>query len=115
MTVHISNEEFEQKIKALEEENAKLRETEGVLRESEQYLQDIVNASFDGIFIHDQGKIISVNERTTQYIGYTVGELIGKDSLELFIPREDRDIIAADIQKVLDGTPTKDFEYPIIA
>ena len=66
------------------------REMEEALRESEERYRTLVESSLTGIFIHQDGKYVFVNERFAQMHGYEPEELIGRDYLELIYP-EDRE------------------------
>jgi PAS domain S-box-containing protein len=57
---------------------------EEALCESEARLKAIAEASFDGIVIHGDGRIIDVNEAFGRMYGYAVSELIGKPLLNLY-------------------------------
>jgi PAS domain S-box-containing protein len=46
-------------------------------------LRAICEISSDGIIVHDQGKIVMVNELVNTMFGYDVGELIGRSALDL--------------------------------
>jgi PAS domain S-box-containing protein len=54
------------------------------LRESETRFKALHNASFGGILIHDQGKIIECNQGLSTISGYAYDELIGMDGFRLF-------------------------------
>lgn len=48
---------------------------EANLRTSEERLQSFFNATFEGVLIHEQGKILDVNHAIETLFGYTVAEL----------------------------------------
>lgn len=52
-------------------------------KQSSQQLENLSNSTFDGIFIHDDGIIVYVNEQMTRMTGYPLKELIGKSVLSL--------------------------------
>lgn len=56
------------------------------LKESEERFKVLHNASFGGIFIHEQGMIVECNEGLSKLSGYTMKELIGMDGLLLLSP-----------------------------
>lgn len=56
---------------------------EEMLRESEARFRTLHNASFGGITIHDQGRILDCNQGLADITGYTVEELVGMDGLLL--------------------------------
>jgi diguanylate cyclase (GGDEF)-like protein/PAS domain S-box-containing protein len=65
---------------------------EYALRESEDRYQRLSEASFEGIIVHDNGKIVDVNETLARMFGYKRPEVIGMNLQELFSP-EYRDMI----------------------
>ncbi|HEX2619168.1 MAG TPA: PAS domain-containing sensor histidine kinase, partial [Phototrophicaceae bacterium] len=71
---------------ALREENAGRRQTEIALRESEQALREVVDATFEGIAIHEDGTIVEVNQSFCSIMGYSRHELIGMRAISLIIP-----------------------------
>ena len=76
--------------KALKSEQKRV---EGALRESEEKYKTLAENSLTGIFIHQDGKYVFVNERFAQIHGYTPEELLGKDCLSL-LHSEERDAFA---------------------
>lgn len=59
------------------------KKAENELRESEERFKALHNASFGGIFIHDEGSIIECNLGLSEITGYTLDELIGMDGILL--------------------------------
>lgn len=62
------------------------KRSEEELRQSEERFRALHDASFGGIVIHDQGVIIDCNQGLSKISGYTRGELIGMDGLQLIAP-----------------------------
>jgi PAS domain S-box-containing protein len=56
------------------------------LKESEERFSILVNASFGGIGIHDEGTILDCNQGLSEITGYSIDELIGMDGLKLIAP-----------------------------
>ena len=71
--------------KALKSERKRVGEA---LRESEEKYKTLVNASITGIFIHQDGKYVFVNDRFAEMHDYTPEELLGKEYLTLIHPEE---------------------------
>jgi len=62
------------------------REQERALKESEQRFRTLLQASFGGIGLHDQGKIVDCNLGLSILTGYAPDELIGMNGLDLIAP-----------------------------
>ncbi len=67
---------------------AKRTQTEEALQESEQKYKILTKSSLTGIFTHQDGKYVFVNDRFAQMHGYKPEELLGKDPLSLIHPDE---------------------------
>jgi PAS domain S-box-containing protein len=80
------------------------KRAEEALRESEEKYKKLVESSFTGIFIHQDGKYVFVNDKFAQIRGYTPEELLGKEYLTLTHP-DDRDGVAQIVSKRLEGAP----------
>lgn len=58
------------------------RQTENALRDSEERFRMLSEAAFEGLFIHQDGIVIDVNQPLARLLGYEVQELIGRHVLE---------------------------------
>jgi PAS domain S-box-containing protein/putative nucleotidyltransferase with HDIG domain len=75
------------------------RQAENALRESEERFRKFADeASFEGIILHDEGKIVDINKQFSTMHGYERAELIGMDSLTPIAP-ESREIVLKHIQE----------------
>nr|WP_321407588.1 PAS domain S-box protein [uncultured Carboxylicivirga sp.] len=79
-------EELEEKVKRLE---ALLNDQPQInliqeLKESESRFKALSDAAHEGIFIHDNGLGLEVNNVGCEMFGYEPGELIGRHALEIF-------------------------------
>jgi len=72
------------------------KRSEENLKESEARFKALHNASFGGITIHDQGRILESNQGLAEITGFSVAELIGMDGLLLIAPRT-RDLVKGNI------------------
>jgi PAS domain S-box-containing protein len=91
------------------------RLAEQKLKRSEEQYRSLFLASPIVIFnLSPEGKILEFNPEAANLIGWDRVNIIGKNYIELFIPEDTRDAVKQDINKVLDGTPTRNFENPII-
>jgi PAS domain S-box-containing protein len=66
------------------------REAEEKVRESEERFRGLSEASMEGIVIHDQGRIVDVNQALCELGGYAWHELVGRDVFQ-FVAPEDRE------------------------
>jgi PAS domain S-box-containing protein len=74
------------KIAVLFNEITRRKQVEESLRESEERFKALHNASFGGIFLHDQGVIFECNQGLTEMTGYSADELVGMDGMLLVAP-----------------------------
>ncbi|AFY69115.1 multi-sensor signal transduction histidine kinase [Thalassoporum mexicanum PCC 7367] len=56
------------------------------LQESEARFRTIAEASFEGVIIHNNGKVIDCNQTMAQMTGYGITELIGMQVIDLVTP-----------------------------
>lgn len=69
------------------------------LKESEERLRRLVNATWEGIIIHGEGTVLDVNEAILSMTGYSYEELIGHSVLEFLAPES----IEPALQKLREG------------
>ncbi|EGB16101.1 PAS/PAC sensor hybrid histidine kinase [Pseudodesulfovibrio mercurii] len=62
------------------------------LKESELRFKVLHNASFGGIFLHDQGVLLDCNQGLSDITGYTQEELSGMEALDLLAPSARDDV-----------------------
>ena len=62
------------------------KQAEEALRESEEKYRNLVEESFDGIFIQKGQSIVFANKRLNEMLGYGDGELIGQDHWVVYHP-----------------------------
>ena len=65
------------------EDVTELMQAEEARRESERRLQTLAEASFEGICISENGRILDVNDQFAALLGYEQSELIGREILTL--------------------------------
>lgn len=70
--------------------------SEKALRDSEMRFRQLSEASFEGVMIHDQGRIVDCNTALSRLTGYTHEELLGMDGFLLVTP-ESRPVIRGKI------------------
>jgi len=109
-------EELEQRIKELEKGALNHIRENKALQESERRFRSLFENAVSAIlYLSLDYRIVEFNPEAERLYGWKREEVLGKNYLELFILEEERDSIAADIDKVLSGKPTKGFENNIIS
>jgi PAS domain S-box-containing protein len=68
------------------------------LGESEEHYRTLTDASFEGIAITENGRIVNANEQMLTMFGYKRDEMIGREVIELVAP-ESRSIVAESIRE----------------
>src|SRR5215216_4805394 len=71
------------KRKQAEEER---RRTQEQLRQSEERFKVLAEEVVEGIILSENGKVIDANRSVTEMFGYELGELVGKDAIDLTAP-----------------------------
>jgi len=92
--------EARRRIAELEASEAEHKRTEEALRESEEHHRALSDGATEGILLHKDGITIAASKSFLDLYGYDdPSELIGKDSIDLTIPRpEDREKIREKIK-----------------
>jgi len=72
--------------------NAEREEAEGVRRDSEEQLRRLSEATFEGIGIIDEGRVIEANFQLAQMLGYEPADIIGMNVMDLVAP-ESHDLV----------------------
>ena len=70
----------------LQNELKRRKDAEEAVSRSEERLNNFFGASFEGLFLHDNGKILDINPATTQIFGYKPHELLNHNLLEFVSP-----------------------------
>jgi diguanylate cyclase len=98
------DEQYRQLVQSIEEnreliaKNEELKRLSQSLKESEERFKVLHNASFGGIALHDQGRILECNQGLAEITGYAMDELIGMDGLLLIAP-DDRNHVMNHIKR----------------
>ena len=85
-------------IEGIARDISELKSTENALKESEQRYRTLHDASFGGIFIHDQGIVLECNQGLSEITGYTLYELIGMDALNTLVAPDWRETVQQNIK-----------------
>ena len=102
MPEKLTYEELEQRVKKLEKEAIGCKQVEEDLRRSEEKYKTLTTNSLTGIFIHQDGRFVFVNDRFATMHGHTAEELLGK-KYEALIHPDYREVIAERVSKRLRG------------
>ena len=65
----------------------------GVLRDlaaSNDHFQLLFNSTFEGVLIHEGGRVVQVNDALLRILGFTRDEMVGRDALALVHEEDDR-------------------------
>jgi len=81
----------------------KVEERTRDLKDSEARFRGLSESTFEGVFIHEQGTILEVNQAAVELFGYQRSELLGQDVLKLVSPASREAVSQHMIQK--DETP----------
>ncbi|MHC4143633.1 MAG: PAS domain S-box protein [Planctomycetota bacterium] len=85
------------------------RPTEGFFRSLIRYAPNVI------LLLSRDHRILEFNPEAERLYGYKRADVLGKNYLELFLPSDARQAVAADVEKVLAGEPTRGFENAVIA
>ena len=77
--------------------NQQLAKAQAKIIESEERFKTLSNASYGGVIIHDQGRILECNQGLSEITGYSHSELIGMNGFDLIAP-ESLDTVLANIR-----------------
>ncbi|WP_293158194.1 ammonium transporter [Okeania sp. SIO2C9] len=75
------------------------KESEIKLKENEQRFRSLSRATFEGIMIQEQGKIVEINIAAAQMFRYELSEMIGMNTFDLITP-EYQDFV---LEKIASG------------
>jgi len=103
--------ELEQRVKKLEKEAIGCKQVEEALRRSEEKYKTLTTNSLTGIFIHQDGRFVFVNDRFAKLHGYTTEELLGMEYKALIHP-DDREVMTERASKRLKGESVP-FQYEV--
>jgi PAS domain S-box-containing protein len=87
LTIRKFQWQLQEQNELLQQKNALLEEQKRELQESEARFLGLSEATFEGILIHDEGRIIDGNQTLEKMFGYQRSEVVGKNILEFLSPR----------------------------
>jgi PAS domain S-box-containing protein len=74
------------RLSGIVQDTTDLKRTEEALWESEARYRLLLDRGFDGIFVHENFRIVQLNDRFVEMTGYARSELLGSKSIDLFTP-----------------------------
>ncbi len=77
-------------------------QAENALRESEERFHRLADASFEGVAVHDKGRILEASEQYASMFGYALSDVIGRHALEFTAP-EWRALLAQQLESGFEG------------
>jgi PAS domain S-box-containing protein len=84
------------------------KRAEEALLESEERYRILLESGFDGIFVHEDFRIVQLNDRLTEMTGYTRAELMGSRAFDVFTPESQERI-----RQYIDSQATGYFEIEL--
>ncbi|MHC4264698.1 MAG: PAS domain S-box protein [Planctomycetota bacterium] len=115
-TVTTRTRELEKSNEELQCEIAERRRMEKALLESEKNFKSLVQTAPSVILsLSPDYKILEFNEEAEKVYGCKREDAIGKNYIETFLAPQEKEKVVEDIEKVLDGQPTRGFENTIKA
>ncbi len=83
------------------------------LQESKLLYQTLTDKSFAGVYVLRDGKFKYINDKTADYVGYTVEELIDKPADDLVYP-EDKETAVRQANDILRGRRQEPHEFRVV-
>jgi PAS domain S-box-containing protein len=81
---------------------SKIRNTEALLRESEERFKTLAEVSFEAIVFTEAGRIVDVNRQATELLGAPAERLVGRPVSD-FVAPEDRERVARSLRSGVSG------------
>ena len=93
------NEEYISSIEELKKQKDLIQAKNQALAEAEERYKFLSNVTFEGIFLHQHGIAVDINDAVTRLTGYTRDDLIGKNLLEFIATPEDQKLARYNMAK----------------
>jgi diguanylate cyclase (GGDEF)-like protein/PAS domain S-box-containing protein len=90
------------------------KRAEAALRESEERYRALTENSLTGIYIHEDGELVYVNDRLAAMAEHTAGEMIGRQFWDFIHPDDRRMVIAGFIPGSLDKPLPGHYEFRLL-
>lgn len=81
-------------------------ESRAALQASERQFHEVADATFEGLFVHDYGRIVFANKAFADLVGRRIDDIIGMSALEFVAPEEHPKII----QQLAQDQSLKNYE-----
>ncbi len=81
----------------LESKNRLLLNSKEEIKKSEKKFKKLSNLTFEGILIHDKGVVVDMNLSLEKIVGYSCEELVGKNVIDLLVPKKHQKVISKSI------------------
>jgi PAS domain S-box-containing protein len=78
------------------------KRTENALREAEERFRILCDASFQGVFVHENGRIIDVSHALLNIFGYDISDVVGEMGSK-FVDAESWDLIQRNLQTACEN------------
>jgi len=102
--------ESDKRVKKLEKKAVEHKYSEEALRESDEKYKALIESSLMGIFIHQDGRYVYVNNRFAEIHGYIPEELLGKNHFLLTHPNQRKTIKKRTLKRLKGEYVPKKYE-----
>lgn len=82
--------ELRQRISELEKSETERKQIQEELQESKERYRFLLEKSFNGIFVHENFKILDLNQQMADIAGYARSDLLGMRAIDLFTPESQK-------------------------
>ena len=93
--------------------NYKTAGSAALVRASEELYRTLAEKSFAGVYVVQEGKFCFLNSNAVTYSGYSVEELLKKDTMSI-VHAEDKEQLKKNATEMLRGSRTFPYEFRII-
>jgi two-component system cell cycle sensor histidine kinase/response regulator CckA len=91
----------------------KRKQVETALRESEEKYRALIDAAEEAIVVAKDGRVVFANRKTSEGLGLTFDEIVGKSFLDHVAP-DDRQLVAEMYARRLEGEPIPAYDFRIV-
>ncbi len=92
---------------------ARARELQAVAESEERFRSVVENANVLVIELDSSGNIVLFNRAAEKITGHDAAEVLGKEYFTLFVPERERERVAADYRRILEGHAMEGFTSAI--